>query len=80
MLTAERTVMRVGRSFIWRDTNSQALPKQAAYPAANRSSGVVVLGLPGPPIAFGMDRSTLTSPSADWVWPLRPPTEVACAV
>ena len=43
-----------------RATNSTAPPKQAAYPAANRCSGVVVSGNPGPPISFRTDRFTLT--------------------
>jgi hypothetical protein len=30
MLTADRTVIDFGCSFSWRETNSQALPKQAA--------------------------------------------------
>jgi len=43
-----------------RATNSIAPPKQAAYPAANKCSGVVVSGNPGPPISFRTDKLTLT--------------------
>jgi hypothetical protein len=46
----------------------------------DKSSGVVVPGLPGPPMDLGTERSTLTSPSLDCVWPLRPPLAVAVAV
>jgi hypothetical protein len=42
--------------------------------------GVTVPGLPGPPIAFGTERSALTKPSFDSVCPLRPPMAVAVAV
>src|SRR5262249_36260193 len=61
-------------------TKSSAPPKQAADPAAKRCSGVVVPGLPGPPMAFGTERSALTKPSLAWVWPFRPPVAVAAAV
>src|SRR5262245_50923452 len=61
-------------------TKSSAPPRHAAYPAANRCSGVLVPGLPGPPMAFGTDRSAFTVPSAASVCPLRPPVAVAVAV
>jgi hypothetical protein len=41
---------------------------------------VVVLGFPGPPIAFGTDRSARTEPSLASVWPFLPPVAVAVAV
>jgi hypothetical protein len=39
-----------------------------------------VLGFPGPPIAFGTDRSARTEPSLASVWPFLPPVAVAVAV
>jgi hypothetical protein len=49
-------------------------------PEAGGVSGVVVFGFPGPPIAFGTERSAPTDPSLASVWPLRPPIAVAVAV
>src|SRR4030095_1429562 len=78
--TAQVTFALVAFFFWCEATKSRAPPKHAAYPAAKRCSGVAVSGLPGPPIAFGTERSALTEPSLASVCPLRPPIAVAVAV
>jgi hypothetical protein len=79
MPTSADTVDSPGSSLARRATTRSALWKQAEYPAANSSSGLVPL--PSPPISAGGARSKSMRWSDEVTWPLRPsPVDVAFAM
>ncbi len=72
------TAASLTSTFACRPTRPRALPKQAAYPAANSCSGLVPW--PFPPISTGTPSARSSVPSELTVRPSRPWVAVAAAV